>query len=1484
MKMRWGKKFLCIILATQLMLASSVCTFAEVVAVPEGVEANHLEIQSDANENVNLLTEGEDKIPTAEDVPQFSDDALMLADLPWIEATSGTGSGIVLTDGTNPGGYPITLWNGEEAVEYGRGFGVNAPSRISYDISDLSYTIFRATAGVDYRAKKDDIPNAGSCNFQIELDGEIVYDSGLMRANTPAAEIDLEIPAGTKKLTLIVTDGKLEGKNTDWGDWVDARLEGDTADPMDFMKFSAAVEENILDIGGTVSIDVEGTRRNGDVIENILDYCTFASDKEVVATVDGNGTITAVGAGTAIITVTAEVDGIVRSGNVSLTVRPSLEDAWSVTSPSENVELLLTQTADGGLNFITISDEKTVIETSNLGLTTSLGDFTSGLAFESRTDAEIDETYPMISGKKSEYRNHCNESTFVFTKEGADAGLKVIVRAYDDGIAFRYAIDGDESFTISSEATSFQVPADSQTTMMRYYGLGHCYEDEYINGKIEDTVGLIYNMPLLYRTPDGEWALLTEAALNGTYTGSVLVGATGNRLDVKFTEKQGDKPVEAQAPWASPWRTAIIGGAKEIVENTMTENLSEPCKIEDTSWIKPATTAWTWYVTPGKEAQGDPELVKKYIDVAAEFGWKYYLMDEGWQPRTGSAGSGLRWEGIPDWLPDMIEYADSKGIGIMAWVASGDLNTPKKREFIKELADLGIVGMKIDFFNNESQAGMKLYDDIYEACAENHMMLDIHGCNKPTGEIRTWPNLLTREGIKAQEHNTVKADLNSMFVFTRAAVGPADYNPAIDLKLGGNVTAGHKVALNILYETGLPCPSDKAETYHRLKLFTLMEEMPARWDDIHFIEGIPGESATIARRNGEEWYVAAITTQAREAELPLDFLSDGEYYAYLYKDGAGRWDIDFEIQKVTKADTLTIPMKENGGYTVKLVRETPILPEDVTLNQSTLEIQNGSSDQLRVVFAPAESEHISYVEWTSSNDSIVSVDSNGILTAHKLGTAYVTAKVTVPMDGAEAVYTAPCKVTVVRNKSYQLTSPWKRERPDPKFQLNSATSVTLYPLNGEMAPSGSTVKNLLSFEPEDEDFTLTVKCDFAPTGNFMTAGITVMANSNRYVGTWRRYHKGFGGNIFEGILLDGKFDEPRLPDTYMGQPAYLKLEKHGDVFTHFYSLDNATWEKIAEHTLALKDGEKWTITLMACAGANTADTDIPAIMEDFTYNGEVIPFATIDSDVLQVKSVETLDNIAVAKGTAADALGLPATVSVDLANGATTDLEVEWNLSAYQKDMDGAYTLTGTLLLTDGLANDAQFTASVKVVVGEGKKPDRKPGSSSHNSISSDYWNEIIEKINNTAKGGTVNATLESGAMTPATVIDAAAAKGVKLNIEIGGKAYLLSNYAIDASAVHYSAAELIAMADGEQAAQSGAINLNPETGGEVGAAVAPTIDSAAAPAGEANSANETIGGVQAAAETAVGLPVWTIVAMAIAAAAVMGGTALVLLCRRNKD
>lgn len=1252
---------------------------------------------------------GADSLSEEAPAPLADTDPVQLTDLP-IQA-SHNGWGDVLTNGTNAGGKPITLWDGEKAVEYGRGIGMHAftgtaeLATVEYDISAYTHNVFRAIAGVDYNSDSTGA-NRGSCVFEVLADGELLWSSEGRRAKDPALQVEVLIPAGTRTLCLRVTDAG-DSNTCDWADWVDARLETDPDAPKKFASLSLNAPAGTLKADEQMVLTARGQRLDGSEIENILSFCRFESSDPAVLTVDQTGLVTAVAQGRATVNVTAQVDGIEKTASVDLTVLPGEEDGWSVTSPSGNIRMQLVADAAGRLQYLVWLDGEMVVLPSPLGLHTSLGEFTDGLVFQDRTDTVIDETYSMISGKKAEYRNHANESTFSFTKEGIEGiTFQVILRAYDDGVAVRYAIDGAGDFTISGEDTAFAVPVGSTTTMLEYGSLGHCYEDTFAMGTFAQTNGKTYNMPFLYVTPEDTYVLVTEAALSTEYCGSVL-RSSGGMLNVTFAPTQGTDPVVTSGPWQSPWRTAIIGGPKEIVENTMVKNLSPACAIEDTSWIQPATTAWTWYVSPGYGPQSDPELIKKYIDVAAELGWKYFLMDEGWQGKQGTVDdSWHKWVGIPDWLDEVVAYGKEKGVGIMAWVHSGDIDTPKEQEFIKELHEHGIVGMKIDFFDSESQKTMELYDTLYKLCAEYEMMLDIHGANKPTGEVRTWPNLLTREGIKAQEFNDVRAGVNTMYVFTRAAVGPADYNPCIDLLQGGDVTASHKVALNILYETGLPCPSDNIEAYKRYPVYTLMKNMPARWDDLRYISGTPGDSAVLARRNGEDWYVAGICTGAQDAVIPLDFLGQGEYTAYIYQDGASRWEMKLDIRTVTAQDTLTIPMLENGGCTVKITKDDPLKPETISVPES-LTLTTGEAQTLEMTMTPADAQYLCNLHWSTSNDEIVSVNGSGNLTAHKPGVADVFVTATYPF-GEGVTLSASCRVTV-KPAEWALADPWQRRNPDPRFVLESENAVTLYPLNGQADTAENDVRNLLWFIPEEDDFTATVKCTFEPSSNYQTAGILVSASDVRYVGILRRFHSTFGGNVLETIKCDGEYSEPCVPDPALGEPVWLKLEKKGNQFTSFYSLDNQEWVKLETQTMRLNEGEKWVLSLAGFSGSQAPDGANPILFEDFTYNGKEVPFARRDDVARAVTGVTEPAGLKVPVGTTAEQLSLPSLVSVTLSSGETTDLPVVWDTEAYSGGKYAVFNLTGHLEMPDFVENPQELTARIRVQVGE-PAPTQNPG------------------------------------------------------------------------------------------------------------------------------------------------------------------------------
>ena len=462
-------------------------------------------------------------------------------------------------------------------------------------------------------------------------------------------------------------------------------------------------------------------------------------------------------------------------------------------------------------------------------------------------------------------------------------------------------------------------------------------EERYYQKEIEELEGG-YCMPLLYETPNGDWALLSEAALTPQYSGGQIVGHDTGMLDVVFSPEQFSDVVTT-APFTSPWRFMVIGDPADIAENTLAETLSPDSVIEDTSWIVPSPVDWTWLNgdlrhdnlpegTTWEETA--PKLYKQYIDFAAEMGWKYQLLDEGWQPRVYNRGNDL-YDGYYDWMQEVLDYAESKGIGLIVWANKRDLDTPEERERIKEWAEMGIKGIKPDFFDSQSQEIIQLLDILTKEAAENHMLINIHGAGKTTGERRTYPNAICREAISGGESCVNDAYFDCMLPFTRFAVGAADFTPMASY---GNtfgmksVTQAHLVAQTIMFECGIQTMADKPDVYRgHVAYENLFKNLPTSWDDSILLDGDPGHYVNMARRTGDDWYVSIMGNEARIAEFDLDFLEDGATYtAYIFRDSDDPTNDDSnkaiitETKTLTKGQTMSIDIKATGGAVVKIIK------------------------------------------------------------------------------------------------------------------------------------------------------------------------------------------------------------------------------------------------------------------------------------------------------------------------------------------------------------------------------------------------------------------------------------------------------------------------------------------------------------------------------------------------------------------------------------
>lgn len=597
------------------------------------------------------------------------------------------------------------------------------------------------------------------------------------------------------------------------------------------------------------------------------------------------------------------------AAGIAPTVFAASESETAAVSPDGNVSAYI-DVSGGQILYTVRYGDKTVLDGARIGITFENADFSTGAEIVGIRENVIDETYPMLTGKAANYVNRANETVVTLAKDGRM--LDIYIRAYDDGAAYRYGFYEDTR--VYSETGEYDFPAGSTAFAMEYE---KCYENFYNRHALSELSG-VYGMPMTFDL-GGSYALISEANLNGSYAGSAL-NASGGRLSLSFEPKQTE-PVSVASGSFSPWRMIVVGDLNTIATTQMPENLSDPSKIADTSWIQPGVSSWTWF---NGDPTNDPDVYKEYIDFSSEMGWQYVLLDEGWQPMEYDEQGRRSYSGLNDWTAEVIDYANARGIGVIVWAASWDLDTPEKRERLAEWSAMGIKGVKVDFFDSETQETLKLMDEITLKAAENRLLVNYHGCTKPSGERRTWPNLITREAVYGNEHFLSgegwgpTAEHNCTLIFTRNAVGPMDYTPELTNYYGKNYFSdGQKAALTIAFESGIQCLSDKPEVYRNSVLYNFLKNLPTTWDETRILDGSIGDYAVVMRRKGSDYYIGSICNAQRSVDLSLDFLGEGKYWLEMYADGRSDTEALKYTALVDKADIITLPQLEHGGAVVK---------------------------------------------------------------------------------------------------------------------------------------------------------------------------------------------------------------------------------------------------------------------------------------------------------------------------------------------------------------------------------------------------------------------------------------------------------------------------------------------------------------------------------------------------------------------------------------
>jgi alpha-glucosidase len=638
----------------------------------------------------------------------------------------------------------------------------------------------------------------------------------------------------------------------------------------------------------------------------------------------------------------------------SLTAEPTV-----LKSPNDKVEVSFVLGADGAPLYSVAYAGKPVVADSRLGLTLrQIGPLAGGFRVLDVKRASRDERYPLVAGKTREGHDRCEEMTVALEKSGEHpVRLDVVFRAFDDGVAFRYVLpvqEGLQHVEIVSEDTRFRFLADHKAWVLELASFTTSNEREFVpmpllGIKPESIVG----PPLTIETGDGVVVSLAEANLrkwSGLHFARVE-GGNDSRHPTLVT-KLAPLPsnpgivVRGAPPMLSPWRVLMLGAKPgDLVESTILTNLADPNEVGDTSWIKPGKVAWDWWNgpvvpdVPWKAGMND-ETFRYFIDFASEFGLEYMLIDAGWYGDHRDGGADIT-KSIPEMdIPGLVEHGKKKNVRLMVW-----LNWEAVRDQMDVAFPLyekwGLAGVKVDYMDRKDQEIVAFYQRAARTAAKYHLAIDFHGAYAGSGEERTFPNWLTREGIMGLEYAkwsdrpTPRHDVT--IPFTRMLLGPMDYTPGgfrnvtkeafaprndLPLAMG---TRAHQLAMYVVFDSPLQMLSDTPSAYRGQPGAEFLKVVPSTWDETKVLDGKIGEYVVIARRRGADWFVGAMTDGARKLTIPLGFLADGSFDATVYADvpesAATPTKIGITPVKLGSRKgpaTLTVDLVQGGGAAVHI--------------------------------------------------------------------------------------------------------------------------------------------------------------------------------------------------------------------------------------------------------------------------------------------------------------------------------------------------------------------------------------------------------------------------------------------------------------------------------------------------------------------------------------------------------------------------------------
>ena len=571
---------------------------------------------------------------------------------------------------------------------------------------------------------------------------------------------------------------------------------------------------------------------------------------------------------------------------------------WALIAPAQvfspNGKVEWREKADGyAVVYHDGNSECEVLDITDVGMLMKDGGG-KDLKLKTKTPVKaVKDTYTMIGGKRRECSKEANETTYLYI-DNIGRQQSLTVRAYNDGVAFHYTLDGLQHTRPTEELTTYRIPEGTKRWMQKWT---EPYEEFFPLATTGEKENRRWGYPVLIQPSDKLFALISEAGIERWNSASSL---HNDRNRERYRVVMDENVQNTTGRWTSPWRVIIVGNLKDVVASTLVTDVCEPCRISDTSWIKPGSVSWIYWAY--NHGSNDYQIIRQYVDMAVDMHWPYVLIDAEWDEMK-NGGS----------IEDAIRYALARGIKpllwynsstawLKAWGAPGPherLNAPELRE--REFAWLermGVAGVKIDFFAGDKQETMEYCIDLLECAARHHLLVNFHGATIPRGWQRTYPNLMSVEAVYGAEwynNNTTltpkAAAHNATLPFTRNVVGPMDYTPCTfsDSQHPHITTHAHELALSVLFESPLLHWADKPESYFAQPrdVRDFMSALPTTWDETRLLGGYPGEWVVMARRSGSTWYVTGINGKDIAQTLSFDtsILPKGRYTLFTDKPG-----------------------------------------------------------------------------------------------------------------------------------------------------------------------------------------------------------------------------------------------------------------------------------------------------------------------------------------------------------------------------------------------------------------------------------------------------------------------------------------------------------------------------------------------------------------------------------------------------------------------